>query len=388
MKRRVWGRILSIGVVCLVMWCVLFCSVKASEADYVITPIAADNNYYDLTVEPTRKQIIEAEIRNNTDNDVTVYAGFYTAVAGQDGAIEYIGPRDQLENNVKTLSEHITGNREIVIPANKSYLFQFTIDMPAGGMDVPIVGGIAFLMDSDQSQAAETGGEQRKEAELLGLDSDISGQAEIIRKGLGDWLQEKETASSGAAAFSYIVPLFLRTSGSSLPPNLMLKDILVEDYENKINVIIQNGNGISADKVNLDAVIRRKGKKEVFFEVREENAEIPANFDYELSVPSSGKKIKAGEYTLQMELTIGGTKWQWEKDFVIGKENSVNKDTEDAAAIGSEEVKGAPGRLHFIIIPVFGLMTAAVIAGILLYRKKQREDEAVIATIKEIIKQI
>lgn len=381
MKRRVWVRILSTGIVCLAMWCTLLCSVRASEADYIITPITTDNNYYDLTVEPSRKQIIEAEVRNNTDNDVTVYAVFYTAVAGLEGAIEYIGPGDQMENNAKTLSEYITGNREIIIPANKSYLFQFTVDMPAGGMDVPIAGGIAFLMNSDQSKAAETEGEQRKDSELLGIDSDIPGQAEVIRNDLGDWLRETEPA-----AFSCVVPLFLKTGESSLTPNLVLKDILAQDYENKINVIIQNGTTISADKVNIDAVIRRKGKKEVFFEVREENAEIPANFDYELSVPSSGKKIKTGEYTLQMELTMGGTKWQWEKDFVINEDGFVNKDAGDAAVIVLEETDTTPGWRYFIIIPVVGLMIAAVIAGIILYRKKQREDEAVIETIKEIIK--
>lgn len=361
MKRKVWNRKLCIGIICLAMWWIFLLNGKGSEADYIITPITANNDYYDLTVEPSRKQTIEAEVRNNTDDDVTINAGFYTAVMGQDDTIQY----------TTALSEYFSGSREIVIPANKTYLFQFTVEMPSGGLKTPIVGGIVLQIDADQSTAWE----QQEDLEFLAMDSDLAEQAEIIRKGLGDWIQQTETT----AAYSYVVPLFLKTGESSSAPDLVLKNILTDDYENNINVTIQNGTTLSANEVNIEAIIRKKGKKEVFYEAIEENVEIPANINYELSIPSLGKEIKAGEYTVQIELAIGDTKWQWIKDFVIS-------DEAEGIEVAASEEPVITSYWGHVIITLAGLLLVTVIVSIILYRKKQREDEARIKIIKEIIK--
>jgi len=48
---------------------------------------------------------------------------------------------------------------------------------------------------------------------------------------------------------------------------------------------------IAANQVTIVATVK-KGKKQVFFEASQENIEIPAHFDYELSVPSNGIKMR------------------------------------------------------------------------------------------------
>lgn len=396
MKRRIWYKILSIGVVWSILWCILYSPVMASEADYVITPIITgedlegDKRCFDLTVEPSRKRVVEVEVRNNTDGDVTVYTEVYTAVMSENGVVEYIDANTQEDTIEKRLSQFVAGDGEIIIPAEKSYLFQFTVNMPAEGLDYPVMGGLVFLVTpnpqeeiTDTAHSPELGMQRQEGTELLKLSTNALDQAEVIRAGLELWLQEKDIASSVSAAFSYVVPLLLKTGESTASPSLTLEDISVQDDRSEIKAKIQNKTSIPGNQITIDAIVHKKGKKKVYFEASEENIEIPAHFDYELSIPAKGTAVEAGEYTLQLKLTAGDIQWQWKKDFTIGQEGA-NAAVKSGSDIPETDTKS--GWRYFIIITVIFLMAATVTIFIMMLGKKRKEEEAIIKAIKNIKK--
>ena len=377
MKRRVWYRALNICITCLSMWYILCCPVKASEADYVITPIITDDAledeelYFDLTIEPSRQQVIKIEARNNTDRAVTVYTKVYTAE--------------------KDLSELLEGENRITIPAQKTYLFQFTVNMPAEGLDSPLAGAFAFLLVPDRQEnstealPAETDMVQPEGIEFLELSTDTLSRPETIKEEVENLLQETDIASSVSAEFSYVIPLVVKAGESTPSPVLSIKDISTTDYKNEVKAKIQNTTSIFAEKVTIEATVRKKGKKEIFFEAGEENIDIPAHFDYELSIPSKGKEVKTGVYTLQIKLSTARAQWQWEKDFTIAEEKTEAR-TENESNTQGATVKS--GQYHFIIIPTFVLGIGMIAAFIILYRKKQIEKEAVRRVMIDIKKNI
>lgn len=394
MKRRVWHRIVSIWMVCLVMWCIVCCRVKASETDYVITPIITDEAlegepYFDLTIEPSRKQVVEIEVSNNTDCAVVVHTRNYTGVENTDENSEALSPDEQAGSAGKRFSELLTGNREITIPAGKTYMCQFTVRMPEEGLGDPMAGALVFLLtpkeQEESTEAAEAEVQQQEGTEFFQLSNAGLSNAKMIREGVENLLQEEAAAETVSAEFSYVIPFMLKTGENSASPALILKDISAADYENAITARIQNKTSVSADQVTIDASVRKKGKKKIFFEVREEKAEIPAHSDYELTVPAKGNPVQAGEYTLRIKLSTATAQWEWEKDFTIeeGKVNAAVQSETDMLKTAAVSV-----RYYLIIIPVLVLTAAAIILGILLYRKKRKEEEAVIKTIIDIIKNI
>lgn len=384
MKRRVWYRVLSICITWLSMWCISFCPVNASEPDYIITPIitndAAENEelYFDLTIKPSRKQVIKVEVRNNTEQAVTVYTKVYTAVHEDDS--------DQTVK--KDFSELLEGESEIVIPAKKMYLFQFTVNMPAEGLGSPLEGAVAFLLapqgqetSSEASQAAEASGDSSAEIEFLQLPVDDENQRELIRAEVESLLQEAELEAS----YSYVIPLILGAEDNARGPVLSLKDISITDDNNEIKAKIQNTASIEAEQVTITATARRKGKKKIFFEIIEEKTEIPAHSIYELSIPSKGQKAEMGVYTLQVAVTTASTRWQWEKDFTIAKEKP-DVITQNETASEEKTVKSTG--YYFLIFPVVILVVGVIVLCIILYRKKRIEEQAITQVILDIKKNI
>jgi len=357
----------------------------------VITPIlteeAQEEPYFNLTVAPSRKQVFQIEVRNNTDKAVTVSANIYTAVQEAD-AVAYIGQDNPADAGEKRLSEYIEGDREILLPAQKAYLFQYTVNMPAEGLKEPMAGALVFLLSPDDPQASaeappavEMGMGQSEGAGPLKLSSSTLSQPEVIKEGIEKLLQETEQE----AEFSYVVPVFLQAEEGVSSPELTLKDVSVTEDNNEVKAKIQNKTSIAANQVTIAATVRKKGKKQVFFEASQENIEIPAHFDYELSVPSKGIKIDAGEYTLQIKLTTASTQWQWERNFTITKEKSdaaIQSETDTQ----EEEVKSV--RYDLLIIPVLLLLVGAVTVCILLQKKKRREEEAILSVMLDIKNQL
>jgi len=377
------------------MWYTLCCCVKASEADYDIVPIVTNEElegepYFNLMVEPSRKQFIKIEVRNNTDMAVAVHTDMYTVIKNEDDNLEYIYSDDQMDSAEKKLSELLTGDTEVIIPGQKDYLFQFTVSMPAEGLVHQMAGALVFFLtperqeeDSEEHQTAGSGMQLPEGAECLGLNADTLSQADVIREGVKKLLQDADTGASVSAEFSYVIPLILKAGESAVSPALTLNDILVEDYEHEIKAIIQNKTPISADQTTINATVRKKGKKKIFFEVSKKNIDIPAHLDYELSIPSKGKAAMEGEYTVQIKLTAANAQWQWEKDFTIS-EKKKNDIIQNEMYVQKTVAKSR--RYYLVIIPA--ILSVVITICIILHRKKRIEEEAVIRTIKDIKKNI
>ena len=361
MIKKIWNRILNTLVICLLACMGSYDCVEASAEDYVITPVITDKSlegdegHFDLTIDPSRKQHFEVEVQNNTDHDAIVYTGLITTVIGEGGAVEYIGPGDRMNSAFVKLSELVTSESEIIIPAGKSYVFEFTASMPAEGLEVQVSGELLFLVSPQQ---LENGIEE-------------------------DW----RNLIAETDVYSYSLPVVITAGENAAIPALNLKDILAEDGAGSIKAIIQNDTSISADRVSIEAAVRKKGKKAVLFESSQKDIKIPEHFDYEFTIVSKGKELEPGEYTLHMEVSIGSTRWQWDKDFNIEAENSA-----DPGADYQETNTAGEGwhfnRFYIIMISLIILAAGAVIGGMALYLKKQKEEEAIIEIIKEMLKTI
>ncbi len=319
--------------------------VDASEFTFAVNTIIPENQldqdktYFDLMVEPGQEQVLEVELRNDTDEEVQVEAVIRSATTNINGVVEY-GDRDvERDSTLEYAMEDLIEVPEVVtIPANTTYTLEMELTVPEEEFTGVLAGGVTF-------QEVESEEDEDEEEQSSGMS-----------------IQNK---------YAYVVGIVLQMNEDAVDPELILNDVFAGQVNarNVINANIQNIMPMYMNDMSVEARITKKGQGDTLYELEAENMQMAPNSNFDLPIPLNGEKMEAGEYTLYMTVESMDETWVWERDFTITNE--------EAEAFNETDVSIPEDTSYlYIIIGALLLILAIIIFFIILSRRKAKKERA------------
>lgn len=205
----------------------------ANEMNFSVKAILPENQrdnthtYFDLNVVPGTTQVVEVELKNETDKDVTVQTVANTAITNDNGIVEYTNEKPKLDKSLVTpFSKLASVQSEITIPKQSSLRLPITLKIPEKSFDGVILGGLYF-----------------KEKET---DQDTQKNKEDVQ------IENK---------FSYTIGVLLAESPEMVLPDLVLNDVKATQKvgRNVITANLQNPKAALLSNLTVDAKVYEAG---------------------------------------------------------------------------------------------------------------------------------
>ncbi|MDT1958939.1 DUF916 and DUF3324 domain-containing protein [Carnobacterium divergens] len=293
-------KILKISTIMLMMLLslVLFMqNTQASELNFAVEPVIPDNqrdktkSYFDLHVQPNTEQIIEVNLRNDTDTEVTVEPSVHSATTNLNGVVEYGKVDEKKDKTLKyDLNDLVKVDKEIKIPSQSSIKVPMKIQIPEEKFDGILAGGITFK---------EKEKENKNDSSQNGLS-----------------IENK---------YAYVVALVLNESDTELKSDLQLKKVFPDQVNsrNVINATIQNTQAKYVNQLKIEAKVTKKNSDKILYTSKKEQMQMAPNSTFNYPISLDSKPLKSGQYTLKMSAYSKDDEWHWDENFTI--KNSVAK---------------------------------------------------------------
>lgn len=343
MRRNIRLIIIVIGT-CLFLLPLFGIKASASEFNFTVKTVIPDNQinkkqtYFNLFMEPSQKQTIVVELRNDTDKDVTVLVDINSAITNKSGVVEYGRNDVELDGTLKyDMGIIITTDSEVVVPANGNYMLKLNINMPEEEFDGIIAGGIRLKEKVDEENSS---------------------------------ISDSESGMSIKKEFAYEVAILLRVNENKLTPKLQLNDVFPNqiNFRNVISANIQNTKAMYMNNMTVEAKVTKKADNIILYEENKEGIQMAPNSNFSFPISLNGKKMKAGEYTLKLTATSMKETWTWTKDFTIEKEEAKTFNAADVS------LQNDYSWLVYVVIGM-GILLMVLILWMILSKGKNNKEK-------------
>lgn len=305
-----------------------------NQTTYFVKPVTAENqskditDYFDIQLMANKQQKIYLEIHNNTDEKMTFSTTMENAITNDHGVIEYQHQIEEYDESLKyKLTDLVKVEKTIDVEGNSARKAEMTITMPDEEFDGIILGGIR----------------------------------------VSEEIKENQKQSGISNIFSYVIPIKLRQNDIAIPNKLNFNGITIgqQNTKNAIKAKLQNPQPSILRDLTLEAKIYKKKDDSIYLETQEVMKLAPnSSFNYSISL--GDKKIKAGEYRLELTASAEDFNETWKEDFEIT--GSVAKE------LNSEIVfKKKINKETYLLVIAFVLSILTI--GYLLYRQKKLKKE-------------
>ena len=256
------------------------------QANFVVTAIIPENQidkkqtYFDLRIEPGQTQILQVNVTNNSQTEMTVDVRVCAASTNRNGIIEYqaiVQPDETLKTPFDTIAKN---QPQITLQANESKMAEVTVTMPQNSFDGVILGGIVFTKRNGDTQRGGVS---------------INNQ------------------------FSYVVGVKLSQTDTIIQPDFKLKAVtpLLVNHRNAVVADILNAVPLIIKDVSVDGQIYKKGGTQPVVSVSKDRVELAPNSVFPLPFEWDGNKIDPGEYQINLKLSHNGKDFEWSQDFTV-----------------------------------------------------------------------
>ncbi|MCM3675950.1 DUF916 and DUF3324 domain-containing protein [Peribacillus simplex] len=319
---------------------------SAAEFNFGVETVVPKNQvdkkktYFDLLVEPGQKQILEINLRNDTDDDVKINPLIHSATTNLNGVVEY-GENDKeadptllykLEDIVKT-------EEEVIIPAKGNYVLKLDVTVPKKEFDGVVAGGIILQEDTEGTDEKQNKNEDNKGLSIKN-------------------------------EFAYVVAILLRENENEIKPELQLNDVFPDQVNarNVINVNIQNTMPMYMNQMTVKSKVTKKDDSQVLYESNKEGMQMAPNSNFDYPISLNGERLEAGDYTLEMTAASMGEEWHWTRDFKI--DGDIAKKLNDSDVTIQKDYTWL-----YVIIGGIVILLALILWVIIMRRKKKENEE-------------
>ncbi|HEQ3529206.1 TPA: DUF916 and DUF3324 domain-containing protein [Bacillus cereus] len=313
----------------------------AAEMKFAVTAVIPENQvdknqtYFDLKMEPGKKQTIQVQMKNDTDKEVIVETHANTAITNSNGITDYSMIDPQLDSTLKTpFSKIAKVQKETKIPAKGKVTLDVSIEMPAESFDGVILGGLYFREKEDEKE-----------------------------KGTSDNVQIENK-------YAYAIGVVLRETDAQVKPDMKLNEVKPGQVNarNVVTANLQNIKPAMLKNLSVDAKVYTEKGKDILHETKKENLRMAPNSNFDYAISWDNKALEPGTYRLEMKATDGDQKWEWTKKFTIeGKEAQKLNDT----AVEAKK----DYTLYYIIGGILLLVALLVLVFLLGRRSKKKGGE-------------
>lgn len=314
----------------------------ANKMNFSVKAILPENQrdqthtYFDLNIVPGTTQVIEVELKNETDNDVTVQTVANTAVTNDNGIVEYTNEKPKLDKSLATpFSKIASVQSDITIPKQSSLHLPITLKIPEKSFDGVILGGLYF-------KEKETDQETKKSKDDVQIEN----------------------------KFSYTIGVLLAESPETVLPDLVLNDVKATQKvgRNVVTANLQNPKAALLSNLTVDAKVYEAESNQLLHEEKQTSLRMAPNSNFNYSVSWGNEAFKTGDYRIEITATDGNQNWHLKKGFKI-KGEEAKKYNDSAVHIAQKSTPWTYWLMGGIIIVLL-----IVIAILILKNKKKKSN--------------
>ncbi|WP_167629747.1 DUF916 and DUF3324 domain-containing protein [Listeria valentina] len=296
MKRKIIGIVGFFAVVFLAFGVFQSTAKAATSMPFSVSAVLPDNQvdktktYFDLRMRPGEKQIIEVELANASDREVTVETSANTAITNDNGIVDYSYTGHKFDKTLKyPFSSLAETDKETTIPKQSSKRVQVVLTMPKDGFKGAILGGLHF-----------------KEKEHKNAKQKESSGVQIENK------------------YAFVVGVVLQESDEKQKESFDLREIKPSqvNFRNVLKANVQNKAALIVPEMEIKAYVTKKGDNKTLFETNKEHLRMAPNSNFNYGIGWDNKPFKPGKYTLHMQLKASDKTWKWTKDFEIERKEA------------------------------------------------------------------
>ncbi|NKC68420.1 DUF916 and DUF3324 domain-containing protein [Vagococcus fluvialis] len=306
------------------------------KIEYPENQVKGENGYFDLLNEPGKEQIVNIELSNDGQKDVTVNLSVNGTKTNSNGVLEY-GPTDiENDQSLKFPFEKLVSTQEKVeIPSGGTKKVPIKIQMPETSFDGIILGGIHM-----------------KKEDVTG---DKTSQGATVRN-----------------TYSYIVAMRLQNTEKKIKPDIKFNKAKGDqrNYRNSVAINLSNTTGsLVKDKLDIETQITKRDSKEVLYERKQTGMSIAPNSQMDFYTSMGGEKMEPGNYSAHVLAIIGEDRWEETLDFKITKEEADKYNKRD---VGLVQDRGLDWKI--IILIVGGFLGFVIVIFIIIKRPQNRKQ--------------
>lgn len=336
MKRKY--RLIILGLVLLISELV---SVKptmaASNAGFEVIPVASEQQldhkvtYFDLKLTPGQQTAVIVNVKNTSQQPITIETSLAKATTNSNGVVEYKGFKQNKSWGLPADIEKIvtTNENKVRLQPGEVKPVNYQIKMPQSDFDGELVGGLNFVKKVADNQV-------------------------------------KPNSSMGVKnQYAYTIAIVLHGRQELTKNKISLGKITTRQVNNRnvISIPLVNQTATFLNKVTTKVLIKHRGQDKAVYTQNTVDGQMAPNSIYDLPVRIGEKAFKPGQYTAQIVVTSKEQHWQFTKNFTITKKqarhyNQTAVIKEDDSSLG----------LSLIIIGIVLLISLVII----IYWRKQR----------------
>ncbi|MEH7348139.1 DUF916 and DUF3324 domain-containing protein [Gottfriedia acidiceleris] len=276
---------------------------SAAEMNFAVSAVIPSNQidqsktYFDLRMKPGQKQILEVQIKNDTDKNIVVEAKANSAITNSSGIADYSISNPKVDDTLEIPFTNIAKvKKETEIPAKSKATVEITIEMPEQQFDGVILGGLHF----SEKEAVE---EANKKNDNLQINN----------------------------KYAYVIGVVLRETDKVIKPDLKLNEIQLKivNARNVVTANIQNIKPAMLKNLSVDAKVFTEQGKKILHETKKENLRMAPNSNFDYAIDWGDRALESGNYRLEMKATDGEKSWKWTRIFTIKDKSAEEFKTSD-----------------------------------------------------------
>ncbi|MGG2024864.1 DUF916 and DUF3324 domain-containing protein [Gottfriedia sp. S16(2024)] len=276
---------------------------SAAEMNFAISAVIPSNQidqsktYFELRMKPGQKQILEVQIKNDTDKNIVVEAKANSVITNSSGIADYSISNPKVDDTLEIPFTNIAKvKKETKIPAKSEATVEITIEMPKQQFDGVILGGLNFSEKEDVEEA-------NKKNDNLQINN----------------------------KYAYVIGVVLRETDKVIKPDLKLNGIQpkIVNARNVVTANIQNIKPAMLKNLSVDAKVFTEQGKKILHETKKENLRMAPNSNFDYAMDWGDRALESGNYRLEMKATDGEKSWKWTRIFTIKDKSAEEFKTSD-----------------------------------------------------------
>ncbi|EGP5710305.1 DUF916 and DUF3324 domain-containing protein [Enterococcus faecium] len=336
--RKGWGRSFPLFFVGIVFFALFYLSTNifadSNKVSFDARAILPDNqqseaSYYDLKVTPGATQDLSLKLKNTTAKQIKVVVEANNACTNKNGAIDYSNHEAKLLGK-PVFQDLISKSQTITLKPSEERDVTFQLKIPEKGFEGTILGGFYCYEDTKGKE-------------------------------------EKNEGFSLKNKFAYTIGVKLVCSDKKVEPEFALTKVKpgLENGYLTLFANLENSEPVLKSKMDLHAVIKKKGEKEALHEFNQKVSFAPRT-QFQIPFNLNNEPLKKGTYELSIQLKDdSGKKWSLYKEFEIkGDDEKLNK---DAVEVNKENKDHS---LFYILLVLCLIIIISLIGYITKLRRK------------------
>lgn len=293
--------------------------------------------YYDLLVEPGKKERLKLKVVNTSDKDLDLTISVNSAKTNGYGVIEYGSNDLVLDDSLNyDLSKLAHFPEEVTLKKNSSETIEFTIDTPLELFEGYIAGGIQIKpVEENSSEKVETNGIKNEFAFLIGV---------LLS-------QEKDIKNV---------------------PDIQINNLSVKRFNGSFSLILDTSNisPFYVEGLESNVEIKRHGDPDFVYKDKKSNMRMAPNTRMESQILIEDESINPDDYTATIsQKSKDGGEWKWVKNISISKikAEELNKQLDTDTPKKNQQVWP-----YLIAILLFSLFVILFIGYVFSTNKKKK----------------